>query len=192
MNKTKIEWCDYTVNPVKGYCPVGCPYCYARAMYDRFGWDKTIRQDTNEYLRVLNLKKPSRIFVGSTIDLAALAVLDEKTIWQAIANTGVKHVDWIACKEYDQNQTYVHIYIELKEKGHIDNLADMIDEQLRVVDVDYQDIGDYLNQKAVKVTVLSTGTFQRYTDEKIKTGADLAMLKPAHMNAPPEVVQQLL
>ena len=46
MNKTKIEWCDYTLNPVKGLCPVGCSYCYARRLYRRFGWNPKIRLDT--------------------------------------------------------------------------------------------------------------------------------------------------
>lgn len=36
MNKSKIEWCDYTWNPVTG-CLHGCPYCYARRIAERFG-----------------------------------------------------------------------------------------------------------------------------------------------------------
>lgn len=36
MNKTKIEWCDSTWNPVTG-CLHGCEYCYARKMTNRFG-----------------------------------------------------------------------------------------------------------------------------------------------------------
>lgn len=36
MNKTKIDWCDYTWNPVTG-CLHGCPYCYARVIAGRFG-----------------------------------------------------------------------------------------------------------------------------------------------------------
>ena len=73
MNKTKIEWCDYTVNPIKGYCPMACSYCYARRLYDRFGWDKTIRFDMVELLKTVShlaqIEKPQRIFVGSTIEL---------------------------------------------------------------------------------------------------------------------------
>lgn len=67
MNKTKIEWCDFTINPIKGICKNDCWYCYAKKMYKRFGWDTHIRQD---YLVFSNMpKKPSRIFVGSTHDL---------------------------------------------------------------------------------------------------------------------------
>lgn len=36
MNKTKIEWCDYTWNPVTG-CLHECEYCYARRIAKRFG-----------------------------------------------------------------------------------------------------------------------------------------------------------
>lgn len=36
MNKTKIEWCDSTWNPVTG-CYHGCAYCYARRIAKRFG-----------------------------------------------------------------------------------------------------------------------------------------------------------
>lgn len=35
MNKTKIEWCDSTWNPVTG-CKHGCPYCYAHGIAKRF------------------------------------------------------------------------------------------------------------------------------------------------------------
>lgn len=36
MQKTKIEWCDATWNPVTG-CQHGCEYCYARRIARRFG-----------------------------------------------------------------------------------------------------------------------------------------------------------
>lgn len=36
MDKTKIEWCDSTWNPVTG-CHHDCEYCYARRIAQRFG-----------------------------------------------------------------------------------------------------------------------------------------------------------
>lgn len=36
MNKTKIDWCDSTWNPVTG-CQHDCEYCYARGIANRFG-----------------------------------------------------------------------------------------------------------------------------------------------------------
>jgi len=67
MNRTKIEWCDYTVNPVKGVCPVGCSYCYARRLYKRFKWNPKLRYDPLVFMGLP--AKPSRIFVGSMMEL---------------------------------------------------------------------------------------------------------------------------
>lgn len=38
MEKSKIDWCDSTWNPVTG-CLHGCEYCYARGIATRFGGD---------------------------------------------------------------------------------------------------------------------------------------------------------
>lgn len=38
MKRSRIEWCDYTWNPITG-CRHGCPYCYARRMVARFAGD---------------------------------------------------------------------------------------------------------------------------------------------------------
>ena len=35
MNKSLIEWCDFTWNPVTG-CQHGCLYCYAAKQANRF------------------------------------------------------------------------------------------------------------------------------------------------------------
>ena len=69
MQKTKIEWTDYTWNPIKGICPVGCWYCYARRMYQRFKWNPKIEIDPNKLVSPYRLSKPSKIFLCSTIEL---------------------------------------------------------------------------------------------------------------------------
>lgn len=46
MNKTKIDWCDSTWNPVTG-CLHGCEYCYARGIAHRFGFHAS-EPDINE------------------------------------------------------------------------------------------------------------------------------------------------
>jgi len=75
LTKTKIEWCDYTINPIKGLCPIDCKdnqgksYCYARRMYKRFKWNPEIRFDREPLEEIAKIEKPSRIFVGSTIEL---------------------------------------------------------------------------------------------------------------------------
>lgn len=80
MQKSKIEWTDYSWNPIKGICPVDCKlpdgesYCYGRAIYNRFEW---MQEDMGEigYLAEWELeqpikrKKPTKIFVCSTYEL---------------------------------------------------------------------------------------------------------------------------
>jgi protein gp37 len=69
MNRTKIDWADYTWNPVWG-CLGDCPYCYARKMARRLG-DKTFlpRWIDKNFERKFP-RKPSRIFVNSMSDVA--------------------------------------------------------------------------------------------------------------------------
>jgi len=71
MSKTKIEWCDMTVNPVVG-CTYGCEYCYARKMNQRFGWIKDFSEPQffHERLQQLYTKTPKIIFINSMSDIA--------------------------------------------------------------------------------------------------------------------------
>ena len=74
MNRTKIEWTDYSWNPITG-CKHGCWYCYAKKLTQRFkkifpnGFEPTFYpQRLKEPYEV---KKPSKIFVCSIADLFA-------------------------------------------------------------------------------------------------------------------------
>ncbi len=69
MQKTKIDWADYVWNPIKGVCPVGCWYCYARKIYKRFDLDPTTRISLPEIIAPIKAKKGSRIFACSTFEL---------------------------------------------------------------------------------------------------------------------------
>lgn len=52
MNRSKIEWCDHTWNPITG-CRHNCPYCYARRMTARFSGDVRLNlMAKNGYSRV--------------------------------------------------------------------------------------------------------------------------------------------
>lgn len=46
MNRSKIEWCDHTWNPITG-CNHGCTYCYARTMTARFSGDVRMNKMCN-------------------------------------------------------------------------------------------------------------------------------------------------
>ena len=69
MNRTKIDWADYSWNPIKGLCPEGCSYCYARRIYSRFGMDPRLRLSKSELFSDLPPFPRKRIFVCSTMEL---------------------------------------------------------------------------------------------------------------------------
>ena len=55
MNKTKIEWCDYTWSPITGCFGVNgkvCPYCYARGIVNRFKGGDITEQRTERIKRL--------------------------------------------------------------------------------------------------------------------------------------------
>lgn len=68
MQKTKIEWCDYTWNPVWG-CKNECSYCYARRLAKRWGESFEPHWKEKNFNRAFP-KKPSKIFVNSMSEIA--------------------------------------------------------------------------------------------------------------------------
>lgn len=75
MNRTSIEWTDYTWNPVTGCTKVsaGCRGCYAERMANRFkathGDFKQVTLHPERLNQPYKIKKPSRIFVCDVSDL---------------------------------------------------------------------------------------------------------------------------
>jgi phenylacetate-coenzyme A ligase PaaK-like adenylate-forming protein len=141
------------------------------------------------------IKLPQMVFdsrVDDLIDIAGFPRLDEKTIWQAIANTGIKHEDWSARKEYEQDKAIIRLYIELKERKEARELERLVHQKLVDIDKDYRNLESMLGIQPLRVSLLPAGSFQRYYEKKKASGAELAHLKPPHMNASDAVIQELL
>lgn len=87
MSKTKIDWCNYSINPVKGLCPEGCEFCYARRMYRRFKWDPALRYDVKCFNDLFGAA-PGRVFVGSTMELFGPWIQQNwmENIWANVSN----------------------------------------------------------------------------------------------------------
>lgn len=88
----------------------------------------------------------------------------------------------------------LHLYIERKpeERRDAPAIAAATHEAIKEVDPEYDDWVKLLAGKRPEVTLLSEGTFQRYTAEKLAAGVELAQLKPARMKPSEEILQQLL
>jgi phenylacetate-coenzyme A ligase PaaK-like adenylate-forming protein len=139
---------------------------------------------------------PQMSFVGRAMDFIDLAgwtgLIDERMVWQAIVNTGIKYVDWAIRKEAADSKPYLRLYIEPIDLFESEPIQQKVHEALKELNPFYADYENMLEKRALEVTLLTPGTFQSYMVEKQKAGADLAHLKPAHMNAPEDVIQMLL
>jgi hypothetical protein len=56
----------------------------------------------------------------------------------------------------------------------------------------YADYEALIAKPSLDVKLLNPGTFQAYMKEKVLAGADLAHLKPPHMNASDDIIHLLL
>lgn len=96
MNRTKIEWCDFSWNPITG-CKHGCWYCYANKLAKRFknifpkGFEPTFYPERLHEPWLY--KKPSKIFVCSVSDLFAPWIPTEwrNNVLSSIFTSPVKH-----------------------------------------------------------------------------------------------------
>ena len=144
----------------------------------------------------LNIDIPQMVFdrrADDLIEIAGFAGLTEKTIWQAIENTKLDYQDWTARKEAEK-EPVLHLYLELKGgDGRSEEQVTMaIHQQLRKLDGDYADLEAMLGLKPLKVTLLPKGAFQEYISRQRTAGADLAHLKPPHINPSDGIIDALL
>jgi hypothetical protein len=145
----------------------------------------------------LGIEIPQMEFVGRADNLLDFGVtrLTEKVIWQAIENTGIPYEDWVARKEVGENMK-LHLFIELKDGYHTSEVEveKAVGEQLKRLDSSFvtthNDVGSYLDF-GLEVTLLPRGAFANYVSQRRAEGAELAHLKPPHIN-PSEKVLSLL
>jgi hypothetical protein len=148
----------------------------------------------------LGIKIPQMVFeqrVDGLIDFNIMR-LSEKTIWQAIEKAGITYEDWIAYKE--PGQQVLQLFLELKNgyKEKEEEIAKKIYQNLLEVD------NDELSQSSVhldtvdmvgfmvNVNILPTGSFANYTATRQARGADLAHLKPPHIQPSKETLTLLV
>jgi hypothetical protein len=143
----------------------------------------------------VGIKIPQMVFesrADDLIDIAGFQRIDEKTMWRAIANTGIKYEDWSARKEFEQNEPVIRLYIELNGRNEASEVERLIHQELLVIDRDYRDTESMLGIRPLRVTLLPAGSFQKYYEKMKQGGAELSHLKPPHMNASDRVIRDLL
>lgn len=152
----------------------------------------TAREDTKAGVRLPQMTFVSRI--DDLIDIGGFTRLTEKIIWQAIVAAGIPYEDWTIRKESLDEKPVLHLYIELQSdaKMTLEDISDRVHASLKQLDEPYRSLEEMVGLKPIVVTLLSRGTYRRYFEERQAAGADLAHLKPPHVNPPDAVIEKLL
>lgn len=144
----------------------------------------------------IGIDLPSMVCAGRSdglIDLAGFTgLIDEPMLWRAIHETGIAYEDWTVRKETGLKGAFLHLFLELKESVPPEEMRQRVDENLKTVNPFYADLEAMLETRPLEVTLLPQGAFRAYYLEQQVAGADLAHLKPPHMNPSEEIVGSLL
>ena len=166
-----------------------------------------VRYRVGDMVRITSLRNeklgidiPQMVFERRADDLLDFVVtrLTEKVIWQAIEDADIAYEDWTAFKE--AGQPVLHLFIEPKDgyQASEAEIATAVHQQIMKSDNDdyttspvHDDLADMIDFR-VEVTLLPRGAFANYTSQRQAEGADLAHLKPPHINPSDKVLLLLL
>ena len=132
--------------------------------------------------------------VDDQIDIAGFTRLSEKVIWQAIENSGLAYKDWIAYKEISQDCPRLRLCIEPSQENgdSTEKIAAAIHEELKKLDAPYAELESFTGLRPLEVTLLPRGAFKLYKMKQQAAGAELAHLKPPHINPSPAIIEYLV
>jgi hypothetical protein len=144
----------------------------------------------------LNIDIPQMIFhsrVDDMIDIAGFTRLTEKVIWQAIENTELDYEEWTVRKEL-KAKPILHLYLELRENGYVaeEQVAESVHQELKRLDAPYADLELFLGLRPLEITLLPPNAFRGYMLRQQAAGADLAHLKPPHINPSDGIIDCLV
>jgi hypothetical protein len=128
------------------------------------------------------------------LEIGGFVRLTEQTVWRAIEDANVPYVDWTVRKEIEGNEPVLHLRMEPGTRGFVppEEAVERINRALARIEPDWADMAEIAGLSPLRVSYLPGGCFQRYAQRKQAEGADLAHLKPMHMNPADAVVNTLL
>jgi len=164
MNKTKINWCDYTWNPITGCSKIaqGCKYCYAESMANRFWGDRKFTDIQFHEERLSDTKfrskKSMRVFVNSMSDLfhESIPVETITKIYQVFIDNYNQHTFLVLTKRIKRAMSiHNHLLDYFFGNQSVDNLPNLWIGYSASTQKDLDAGIDYLKNTDAKVKWLS-------------------------------------
>ncbi|MBM3138064.1 MAG: GH3 auxin-responsive promoter family protein [Chloroflexi bacterium] len=127
------------------------------------------------------------------IDISNMVRFNEKDIWNAFEESHLKYVDWTARKEIKDGKSIVHLYVEYQpgETMTVEMIEKSVETSLKKMHPDFEGMEEILGKENLKVTRLPDGAFSHYMEAAKAAGADLAHLKPPHMQPKDHILARL-
>jgi hypothetical protein len=128
------------------------------------------------------------------LDLGGMARFTEKTVWYALEGSGIKYVDWAARKEGVDGKSILHLYLELDEaeKSSLTALKKKMKKALNKVNPEFGELEKIMGNDYLSITKLPSGAFSHYIQSQRDAGADLAHIKPPHMQPKDQQLEKLM
>jgi hypothetical protein len=143
----------------------------------------------------LGINIPQMAFERRVDDLIDFNVIriTEKLIWQSLEKAGIAYEDWFAYRE--PGQQTLRLFLELKDGYQYSEqtIAATLYDKMTMAEDEFTSSpthNDLMNMVGfnIEVKFLPRGTFSNYTAMRQAEGADLAHLKPPHVNPPQKVL----
>ena len=138
---------------------------------------------------------PEFEFLGRSddrLDIAGFTRIDEKTMWQAVRDTGLPIGSWTARTENRKGKPILHLYAETDAKITQAEAEEKLHKALRAEDDFYRDLEDMLGIRPLEITFLPSGTWDRYYDNRLRQGLELHHLVPPRMNSSQDDIAELV
>ncbi len=103
------------------------------------------------------------------IDIAGFTRISENGIRSVVHLSGLPIYNWVAAKEYnEQNRPFLHIYVEMEASALANHavsseiLKDLLSTYFKYIDQDYRDLKKILGMDPLVVTILRCGSFDAF------------------------------
>lgn len=107
--------------------------------------------------------------ISNVIDLAGFTRITTSMIDTAISLAQLSIKNWVVCKEYEDKEPILHIYIEMNETDMEPIIIKQkLHETLQQLDSDYRDLEEMLGRDCLRVTLLPHDSFKTYSKPIMK------------------------
>ncbi len=100
--------------------------------------------------------------VNNIIDLAGFTRITKQIMGDAIKLSELGIAEWTACKEFGEDRTYIHVYVENPEQHDHQTIRERINQELMTIDSDYRDVNLMLGYDPLLLTEVASGSFARF------------------------------